>query len=98
VFSRLLLWQFPLRLNIDPQQLRPIDHIATVHVPVFILNGTVDRHTPLAEAQALFREASQPKAFWAVEGAAHVDLHAYAPAEYERRVGTFLSANLRTTP
>jgi hypothetical protein len=31
-----------------------------------------------------------------VPGAAHQDLHAYAPADYERRVLAFLSKALRT--
>jgi len=30
-----------------------------------------------------------PKSFWTVTGAGHEDLHAFAPAEYQRRVGGF---------
>ena len=35
------------------------------------------------------------KSLWIVPGAAHVDLHAFAPAEYERRVGSFMQERLR---
>lgn len=35
------------------------------------------------------------KSLWIVQGAAHVDLHAFAVADYERRVGGFLQYRLR---
>ncbi len=63
--------------------------------PVFIINGTNDRHTPLERARALYDRAAQPKQFWAVEGAVHEDLHAFAGREYEARVLAFLSRHLR---
>ena len=40
------------------------------------------------------RRAAAPKALWAVEGAAHVDLFAHAPAAYQQRVGAFLATHL----
>jgi hypothetical protein len=33
---------------------------------------------------------------WLVKGARHVNLHDYAGLEYERRVGAFLEAHLRS--
>ncbi len=36
-----------------------------------------------------------PKSFWAVEGAGHVDLEAYAPDDYRQRVFPFLIARLQ---
>jgi fermentation-respiration switch protein FrsA (DUF1100 family) len=38
----------------------------------------------------LFAASSNPKELWAVEGAGHVNLHAFAKAQYEQRVGDFL--------
>ena len=61
---------------------------------MLIVAGSADRHTTRAETERLFAAAAAPKALWIVEGAAHVDLHAYAPAEYERRIGDFLGAYL----
>jgi alpha-beta hydrolase superfamily lysophospholipase len=92
--SALLLWQLPLRLGIRPDALHPITHVAKVKAPVLIAAGSADLHTTLAETQRLYEAAAQPKALWVVEGAAHVNLHAYAQEEYERRIGAFLAAHL----
>jgi fermentation-respiration switch protein FrsA (DUF1100 family) len=91
----LLLWQFEWRTAITPQSLRPIDHIAGLNAPLLLLHGTADYNTTVAEAQRLFARAHEPKAIWLVPQAAHVDLHAFAPQEYERRVSDFLERNLK---
>lgn len=88
--SRLLLWQLPLRLDIQPAQLRPIARVGSLGMPLLIAAGSADRHTTLAETERLYAAATSPKSLWVVEGAAHVDLHGYARAEYERRIGAFL--------
>ena len=89
--ARLLLWQMPLRLDIQNAQLRPIAHVGQLRMPVLIAAGSADRHTTLAETQRLYAAAAAPKSLWVVEGAGHVDLHEYAPAEYERRIGAFFA-------
>jgi fermentation-respiration switch protein FrsA (DUF1100 family) len=86
-------WLTPA-VGVGPEALRPIDHIGRLSVPVFVLAGSADRYTPITESRALFDRAPAPKEFWVVPGAAHVDLHDFAPAEYERRVGTFLERTL----
>lgn len=93
--AELLLAQLPLRLGIQREQLRPIERLADLNAPVLIASGSADRHTTLPETQRLFARAGTPKQLWIVPGAAHVDLHAYAPVEYERRVGAFLASHLR---
>ena len=90
----LFLAQLRPRFGIDPAALRPIDHIAQVREPLFIMSGTADRDTHLDEAQALFARAHEPKTFWAVPGAGHEDLHASDRSEYERRVLAFFAATL----
>ena len=90
----LLLKQLPLRLNVAPADLRPIDALRGQPFPVLIAAGARDVHTTAAETQRIFEAAAQPKALWLVEGAAHVDLHAYATDEYEARVGAFMAAHL----
>jgi alpha-beta hydrolase superfamily lysophospholipase len=92
--SALLLWQLPLRLSIRPDALHPIKYVGQVKAPVLIAAGSADLHTTLSETQRLYEAAAQPKALWVVEGAAHVNLHAYAREEYERRIGAFLAAHL----
>jgi fermentation-respiration switch protein FrsA (DUF1100 family) len=97
LLAPLLMVQLQPRLGIDPNRLRPIDRMSAIGAPVFILSGTVDRHTSIEESRSLFEAAAAPKDFWAVEGAAHVNLHRFAKGEYERRVSSFLETYM-TSP
>lgn len=92
--SSLLLWQLPVRLGFGPEALRPVERIGTLGAPVLIAAGSADQHTTLPETRRLFAAAAAPKNAWIVDGAAHVDLHAFAPNEYERRVGAFFAQYL----
>jgi pimeloyl-ACP methyl ester carboxylesterase len=83
-------------LDVRPSDLRPIDHIVEVTAPVLVASGTRGTRTTIEEAAALFARAPQPKSFWAVEGAGHVNLEAFAPEEYRRRVLPFLVEHLQT--
>ena len=85
----------PPMLGVTAGDLRPIDHIAAVAAPVLVASGTRDDRTTIAEASAMFDRAKHPKTFWAVAGARHVDLEAYAPEDYRQRVLPFLKANLQ---
>jgi pimeloyl-ACP methyl ester carboxylesterase len=80
-----------------PADLRPIDRIGEQTAPVLVVAGTADPYTTRRESRELFERARAPKGLWEVEDAAHVDLHAFAPAEYEHRIGEFLAQNLRAT-
>ncbi len=91
----LLTLQLRPRIGVSADQLRPIDRIAHVTVPKLIISGTADRQTPITETERLFQGAAAPKELWRVEGAQHQDLHAFATAEYERRIAGFLAAHLR---
>jgi fermentation-respiration switch protein FrsA (DUF1100 family) len=86
----LLLKQLHMRLGISSGDLRPIDHIATVSCPVFIMSGEKDRNTRPADTERLFSRAQSPKQLWFVPKAGHVDLHKAAGAEYESRLLAFL--------
>ncbi|MBT9099918.1 alpha/beta hydrolase [Methylovulum psychrotolerans] len=90
----LLLWQLPWRLGISAGQLHPIAEIGALAAPVLVASGTEDPLTTLAETQRIFAAAKEPKQFWAVEGAAHGDLHAYNPAAYQAKILPFLAAYL----
>ena len=91
VFNLLL----PPVLGVRPDELRPVDRIGEVLAPLLVLSGARDDRTLLAEAASLFDRAPEPKAFWAVKGAAHVDLEAHGPPEYWSRVLPFLTRHLR---
>ena len=81
----------PPVLGVTPGELRPIDRIGEVGAPVLVASGTLDDRTTLEEARALFERAPEPKRFWAVEGAGHVDLERHDPDEYWRNVLLFLA-------
>jgi uncharacterized protein len=93
--SPVLLWQLPLRVGVTQQALRPIVALPDLQAPLLIVTGTVDRHTTWAETERIFAAAKQPKELWAVQGAAHVDLHSYAPSAYEARILKFFARYLR---
>jgi fermentation-respiration switch protein FrsA (DUF1100 family) len=95
VLTPLFTWQFEPRLGFGIDELRPIDAIRGIAVPKLLIAGTTDRSTRLVESEALYEAAAEPKEFWAIEGAAHVNFHAFAGAEYERRVLDFLGRTLR---
>jgi len=87
----LLLWQLEPRLGVSPLQLRPIDRVALLRAPVLLVHGTQDRHTSLGEAIQVYERIGGAKSLYAVQDAAHEDLHRFAGKEYERRVDTFFS-------
>ena len=91
----LLLQQIPLRTDVPVAALRPVDAMAGLACPVFVIGGAADVQTPPDETRRIFAAAHEPKQLWIVDGAAHVDLHAYASADYERRIGQFLALHLR---
>jgi len=93
--SPLLISQLRPRLGIDPEVLRPVDGIRHVVCPVLLIAGTEDRRTTLDESTRLYRAAPEPKEFWPVPGAAHVDLHRFAENEYEEMVIAFFQKYLR---
>jgi alpha-beta hydrolase superfamily lysophospholipase len=92
--AKLLLWQLPLRLDIQPSQLRPVERMGALAAPVLVAAGSEDRHTTLAETERIYAAATGPKALWIVPGAAHENLYAYAREAYERRIGGFLARYL----
>ncbi|MDR0775260.1 MAG: hypothetical protein LBE81_01290 [Azonexus sp.] len=90
----LLLWQLPLWIGVTEKQLRPIEALPALHAPLLIASGTDDQDTKWAETEHLFAIANQPRELWAVQGAAHVDLHAYDPSAYQARILKFLASHL----
>ncbi len=91
----LLVWQLKPRLGIDERALRPVDRVGSIKAPKLFIAGAKDRHTKLAESQELFDAASEPKEYWVVEEAAHVDVHLMVKDEYESRVLDFFKKHLR---
>ena len=91
----LLLWQLPARTGVNAGQLRPIERLSHLGAPVMVATGADDRHTTWAETERLFGVAQEPKELWRIADAAHVDLHAHRPQEYQRRVLQFMARYVR---
>jgi len=95
VLTPLLTAQLKLRGGISANQLHPIARAGWVTAPKLFIAGSEDRHTTLDESKELFAAAAEPKELWVLEGAEHVDAHAFAAAEYERRVLLFFEQHIR---
>jgi fermentation-respiration switch protein FrsA (DUF1100 family) len=85
----------PPFLGVRAADLRPIDRIATVRTPILLAAGTRDDRTTVAQVRAMFARANEPKRLWLVEGAGHVDLEGFSPAEYRDHVLAFMIETLR---
>ena len=77
-----------LELNVD--DVRPIDHIGKLGCPLLILSGMDDRKTSEADTRELFEAASEPKGLWLIEGGRHDGLFELTGEEYRRRVLGFV--------
>lgn len=90
----LLTAQLWARRQIAMSELRPVDAITRVHVPLLVIAGSNDPRSTPADVERVFAAASEPKELWIVPGAAHTDFHRAAPQEYERRILAFLQRAL----
>jgi len=63
--------------------------IRDVHVPLLVIHGDHDTFAPYAMGRALFDAANQPKSFWTVEGAGHIDILQVAGPLYRARLQVF---------
>lgn len=94
IATPLLLWQLKPRLGFGPDALCPITQAAKITIPKFFIAGTIDRDTTEQESKDLYNAAAEPKQFWLVENAAHVDMLGFAHDEYKKRLLEFLAKYL----
>lgn len=73
-------------------QVAPVKHIAELSCPVLVMSGDQDEYTQPADARELFAPAREPKSFWLVPGAGHVDLYGFAKKDYEQHLLSFIGA------
>lgn len=73
----------------------PVRAMDDVTAPVLVIQGEADSIAfPDADGRALAEAAPEGSQLWLVPGAAHVQAHALAQAEYEARVSAFLAQHL----
>lgn len=92
--SPLLILQIKYRLNIDINRLHPIERIKNIKGAVLVICGSADKYTTLAESERMFEQAKEPKQFWVVNGAAHVDFSCFDENHYKTKVLSFFKQYL----
>ena len=55
-----------IALGVKPEDMRPVEAIAKISAPVFVLAGDRDRWTPIEETREFFARACAPKSLWEV--------------------------------
>jgi len=79
------------RAGVAVADVKPVDRIAWLSCPVFIISGEDDVKTLPAETRRLFAAAPEPKELWLMPGMGHRDL--FGP-EYAKRVTAFLHQHM----
>ena len=74
--------------------MRPVDHIAALGAPLLMIAGGEDRHTTLKDSLELYHWAREPKDFWFIADARHVDFQRHDPQGYAERVLAFLGEHI----
>ena len=90
----LLLWQTSMQLGFHADELSAVDRVGDLKAPVLVIAGEKDSRTTLADSQALFASAGEPKLLWVVPNARHQDFHRFAGTEYSHRLLRFLDLHL----
>lgn len=75
--------------------IQAVDTVRELNVPLLLLHGERDQLVPLAQAQAVFAAANQPKQLVVIPGAGHLNTFAVDPAAYTEHVHRFLTEYLQ---
>lgn len=81
------------RLGTASSQVSPRAEVAKLPCPVLVSCGDQDLSTFPSDAREVFDAAREPKSWWLVTGAAHVDLYGFAQRAYERRLLEFIATS-----
>jgi fermentation-respiration switch protein FrsA (DUF1100 family) len=92
----LILWMAGARLGgIDLRESSPLAEVAAISPrPVLFIHGGRDRHVPMADQEAIFAAAGEPKSLWRVDAAGHREAHKLEPDTYRDRVMGFFKEGL----
>ncbi len=86
------------RLGTRAAAVSPRNAISAFPCPVLVATGDLDLSTFPTDARPVFDAAREPKSWWLVPGAAHIDLYGFAKGDYERRLLAFISTVESTNP
>jgi uncharacterized protein len=74
----------------NPDDVSPVKAVAERPFAVLLICGTRDNAIPCRHAERIYAAATGPKDLWIVPGAFHASALGQDPAEYEKRVVSFL--------
>jgi fermentation-respiration switch protein FrsA (DUF1100 family) len=95
LLGRFAVWAAGLRVGVPLSEADPLPHVARVAPrPILFIHGAHDPFAPLADQDALFDAARQPKTLWRVSDAGHRNADTLHPAEYQQRVVGFFKQHL----
>ena len=74
----------------------PEEAIANItDTPVLIIHGLEDETISYIDSEAIYSKANQPKDIWLVPGAEHGDASEIEEQEYQNRIVSFFTENLK---
>lgn len=82
----------PVFLPVDPDWVSPNEYVAKIpeNVPVVFITGSADRHAPLADVKAMYRQIKSHAQLIVFDGTAHEALDRYDPRLYRTTLLRFL--------
>ncbi|MBN1384415.1 MAG: alpha/beta fold hydrolase [Elusimicrobia bacterium] len=85
-----------LRLGFNPEKTSAVYSISKISPrPVFFIHGEEDMRIPVSEGKKLYELAGEPKEFWSVPGADHMEASSINSIEYRKKVGGFFKKYLK---
>ncbi len=74
-----------------PANFNNLEKIKNISVPKLIIHGDADEMIPFSMGERLFKEAAEPKQFYAVKGAGHNDTYVVGGEEYREVLRAFVN-------
>ena len=84
------------RLGFNPEKSSAVYFVSKISPrPIFFIHGEADVRIPIKEGRKLYDLAGEPKEFWSVPEADHMESATKRPFEYEKRVSGFFTKYLK---
>ena len=95
-FAPITVWFSELRTGLNRKDVIPEEAIANItNTPVLIIHGLEDETISYTDSEAIYSKANQPKDIWLVPGAEHGDASEIEEQEYQNRIVSFFTENLK---
>lgn len=81
----------PLAYVLISNSYAPEDHIKSISpIPILVIHGTQDGTVGIENGEEIFEAANEPKTFWRIEGAGHIEAMVFDEGRYREKLLTFL--------